>query len=222
MEAIDDAAKDGCHLINISLGIPAQTDTPEHMFVCGSAKDAFERGSLVVAAVGDKDSGPKMACPAVSEFAVGVGGLVAECTGNHFGGMPADGSYWIETDEKTLKLCGFQDCNKDAHRQTCDRNQELRLWERNPVFELAEPDTVAPITWPIRGEDDGGSIIISAEGGTSYSTPVVTSTLACVLSDIPDYPKNSEIMEGISETNKHPSGIPYGILNHSGLKSWLS
>jgi len=222
MEAIDDATEDGCHLINMSLGVPARTDTPEHMFVCGSARDAFERGSLLVAAAGDRNKGPKMACPAVSEFSVGVGGLVAKCNGKYFGDIPADGSYWMETDEKTLKMCGFQDCNKDAHGQTCDRNQELRQWEANPVFELAEPDTLAPITWPIRGEDNGGGIVISAVAGTSHSAPVVTSSLACVLSDIQEYPTNSEIKEGISETNRRLPEVPYEILDHSKLKSRLS
>jgi len=218
MRAVNDAAEDGCHLINMSIGQPTRADQPEHMFICESAKNAVVEGSTVVAAAGKMGGETtKVRCPAVSESVVAVGSLMAECGGQQFGEIPAKGSYWLKLEDSVTKICGFQDCDDDRHTQTCDRNQDLYLWDKNPDFEDREPDTLTPSTWPYLTERGKTRL----DAGTSFSAPVVTSALACILSDLSEYPQVPDIKTAIIESNRSASDLEYGILDYPALRSEL-
>lgn len=234
MKAISSAKEDDCHLIHMSIGEPISSDYPDHMFLCGTAEEAFEDGSLVIAAAGHKtERTTQVRCPATSRKTGAIDGYIARCEGRSFGDVPASGAYMIRNDEdesdqpvdKTeattswIQLCGFQDCDSDKRRSTCDRNQLIKPWEGSPEYDVREPDTMVPMTWPSKISDEETLCL-----GTSYGAPVVTSSLACILSDLDDgvYPNNEDILEAIRSSNDESDDLPLGRFNYEKLQSELA
>ena len=234
MKAISSAKEDDCSLVHMSIGEPITRDHPGHMFLCGTAEQAFEDGSLVVAAAGHRtERTSQVRCPATSRKTAAVDGYIARCEGRRFGDVPASGAYMIRNDEDEsdqpvekdeartswIQFCGFQDCDSEKRRSTCERNQIIEPWHGSPEHDLREPDTMVPMTWPssVSGEE---TLCL----GTSYGAPIVTSSLACILSDVEEgiYPNNEDILEAIRNSNDESGELPRGRFNYDRLRSALA
>lgn len=191
VRAIAAAAEHGLDVLNLSLGV---CHHEEDGYDCGGqcriadeARWAVEEHDLtIVAAVGNEASADAVTCPGLVDEVIGVGGFVSLCS-NDVADCVGCSQYWLHDDELYGPFCGQRGCTDG---RTCDGRRREVLWSGNAPFVNAEPDVLAPA---IHASGSDRERDASLRSGTSFATPLVTSSLVSILSDL------------IAEEGKHPS-----------------
>lgn len=183
-------------VINLSVGndhaAKTRFDCTVHHQTCEVtefAQKAIDDGIPVVAGAGNRGLNESICCPGALDEVICVGGVTIKCTAR----LPSDNplslrgkhtkpprACWVErpddvgTDEV---LCGGEFCFPG---EGCEQNRGVEFWDGNVPSVNNKPDVLAPAHYPIKAGDEG--ILISA--GTSWSTPIVTATVADVIAGL--------------------------------------
>lgn len=176
-QAIVDAGSAGVDVLNLSIG---------KMHECGGSCTLSRETELVVAeddvcavaATGNQDQTSErhgVACPALLDCVVGVGGYIPACTHDALRD-DTSGQWWVENGDNMYgPYCGQQNC---CPGEGCEMNRNEHLWKGNVSFHNTVPDTLAPVVEVHTTVDDE----IVYQAGTSFAAPLVTGIIANVLS----------------------------------------
>lgn len=199
VQAIADASSRGVDLLNLSVGIhhheEPDGDCGGHCRVADEAHLAIESGTMVVAAAGNREKEDSLAvhCPAVLDDAISVGGFVSHCR-NDLIESDDSGQYWVFDDETLLgPYCGQHGCGPDDE---CEDHRYEKPWQGNVSFHNTVPDVLAPVHHPAGTEIDP-----TLQSGTSFGTPIVSGSLATIVSDLAEsenYPSPLELRGAVS------------------------
>ena len=178
VDAIYDASEQGVDILNASLGVcHSEEDGHDCGGLCRIGDEARlatkETGMTIVAAAGNNDHADAMTCPALSESVIGVGGYVANCTGE----VDREGKssqYWLNKEELVGPFCGMQGYKNGACQKYCAEEP----WEGNVSYHNAVPEVLAPVI-RVSIYDT-----ISLEAGTSFAAPLVAGRIASMVSDL--------------------------------------
>lgn len=204
VRAIAAAVEHGIDVLNLSLGV---CHDEEDGYDCGGkcrigdeARWAIEERDLtIVAAVGNAPTADAVTCPGLVDEVIGVGGFVSLCT-NDVADCADCSQYWVHDDELYGPFCGQRGC---VDGETCERRRKEVLWRGNAPFVNAEPDVLAPA---IHASGNNRKRDASLRSGTSFATPLVTSSLVSVLSDLiveeGEHPSPEEFQQAITEASK--------------------
>ncbi|MCU4802426.1 S8 family serine peptidase [Halobacteria archaeon HArc-gm2] len=182
VQAITDASRRGVDILNLSIGVHHHEepggDCGGHCRVADEARLAIESGTAVVAAAGNRTKEDSLAvhCPAVLDDAITVGGFVSHCRNDLIESKDA-GQYWVRNDETLVgPYCGQRGCGP---ADECDAYRYEKPWQGNVSFHNAVPDVLAPVHHPVGTEANP-----TLQSGTSFGTPVVSGSLAAIVSDL--------------------------------------
>lgn len=194
VDAIADASRHGVDVLNLSVGIHHQEepdgDCSGHCRVADETRLAIEEGTTVVAATGNREQDDSLAvhCPALLDGTIGVGGFVSRCRHDLLE-TGESGQYWVRNDELRGPFCGQRDCSPTGR---CHERRYEYPWRGNVSFHNAVPDVLAPVHHP------AGTLTEPVlQSGTSYGTPVVSGSLAAIISDLDDDPDPENLARAI-------------------------
>jgi len=199
VQAIADASSRSVDILNLSVGVhhheEPDGDCGGHCRVADEARLAIESGTTVVAAAGNREKRDSLAvhCPAVLDDAISIGGFVSHCRKDPIESEDS-GQYWV-LDAETLigPYCGQRGCGRDDE---CEDYRYEKPWQGNVSFHNAVPDVLAPVHHPAGTEAEP-----TLQSGTSFGTPVVTGSLAAIISDLAeldDDPSPAEFRRAMS------------------------
>ncbi|WP_084510009.1 S8 family serine peptidase [Haloplanus natans] len=187
-DVVTKAIEDDIDILNLSSGRPWRAPVALNPDV-KVTKRLINAGITVVAAAGNylpnkQERRPPVHCPGAFEDVISVGGMVTHCPcepGDEPANRRAGPYYWVNEDvapESDVTpangtFCSEQDC---TNGQNCIPNQQEKEWKWNPVPTGSNPDILAPMH-VLRDSSDGWYL----EPGTSFATPLVTGSLACIL-----------------------------------------
>jgi len=190
-EGIARAIQHDLDLINVSAGAHME-GCQGHCAFCTAVSRCLQAGIGVVAAAGNAaPDGPpeRINCPANREGVIAVGGMITEChcTENHPDvdiDDPPPGAFYPSPVTEQLAdmtheapICGQEGCTADI---ICIGNQVDTPWRGNPTPIRDKPDVLAPC-YTVYTTDDGTETFTF---GSSFAAPVVTGTLAAILSEV--------------------------------------
>lgn len=225
LEALDRASRIGASIINLSLG-SYEANCQGNCRLCFAVNKLAERGITVVVSAGNKNKeGQEVFCPAKAENSISVSGLVAHCqpdlddnTSELGPGLDyrPPGSFWTDTSdlEEADKYqgrgtyCGGRGCTVS---HDCDENRVIKPWEYNVESFRDKPDVLAPIQSPAYEGD-----LVYIGGGTSFAAPLVTGTLASLISELTMNGKNptpSTLRKFVRSTSNPIEGSSIGCFD---------
>ncbi|MBX0297688.1 S8 family serine peptidase [Haloarcula nitratireducens] len=199
VQAIADASSHNIDILNLSVGIHHHEeptgDCGGHCRIADEARLAIESGTAVVAAAGNREKDNPLAvhCPARLTTAITVGGFVSHCRADLLD-SPASGQYWVDNDTELVgPFCGQRGCGPTKQ---CEEYRYEKPWQGNVSFHNAVPDVLAPVHHPAGTDTDP-----VLQSGTSFGTPIVSGSLATLLSDLPDSepdPSPTQLRQAVS------------------------
>lgn len=199
IQAITDASSRDVDILNLSVGVyhheEPDGDCGGHCRVADETRLAIENGTVVVAAVGNREKEDSLAahCPSVLDNAISVGGFVSHCR-NDLIESEDSGQYWVFDDETLIgPYCGQRGCGPGDE---CENYRYEKPWQGNVSFHNAVPDVLAPVHHPGGTETDP-----TLQSGTSFGTPVVAGSLAAIISDLAELevnPSPAELRRAVS------------------------
>lgn len=182
IRAITDASSRDVDILNLSVGVhhheEPDGDCGGYCRVADEARLATESGTMIVAASGNREKDDSLAvhCPAVLDDAISVGGFVSHCRNDLFESDDS-GQYWVSDDDRIVgPFCGQHGCRSN---DKCDSYRYEKPWQGNVSFHNAVPDVLAPVHHPAGTKTDP-----TLQSGTSFGTPIVSGSLAAMLSDL--------------------------------------
>jgi len=233
-DAVSQAIEDSVDVVNLSAGAPwrhpirLNPNVPE-------TERLLDAGIIVVAAAGnyflrDQHRRPPVHCPSAADGVVSVASLEVWCPQSP-GQEPAatqEGPYfWQNPQNRELLLstdtfCGEQGC---VGGESCEDNQRIQPWSYNPTPTDGKPDTLAPMHTLRRKETASSRRAEYLGTGTSFSAPLVTGEIACILSELKasghDTPDPYTLQSAVRETNTPIESSLTGKLDAHGLRDRL-
>lgn len=204
VRAIAAAVEHGIDVLNLSLGVCHDAgdgyDCGGQCRIGAEAKWAIEEHDItIVAAVGNEKTVDAVTCPGLLDEVIGVGGFISLCS-NEISDSMEDSQYWIHNNKLYGPFCGQRGCQDG---QDCTVNKKEVPWDGNAPFVNAKPDVLAPA---IRASGDTQKREASLQSGTSFATPLVTSSLVSVLGDLileeGKKPSPKQLREAATEASK--------------------
>jgi len=172
-----------------------------------------------------------MACPAILDSVISVGGFVPKCTkrlenpenmwSRTLQSKPPNAG-WVEPPkgeaekfdeyQSDVVVCTGQNCTPSPG-QTCKKHRRDVEWEYNVPHYRDKPDTLGPAVIPTEGNPS------TMTSGTSWAVPFVTSVVAEMISGAKTQNATltpQDIRRGIRQANRPLDDGPEKMLNGTG------
>lgn len=232
-DAISQAIADDVDIVNISAGDPWPGPVQANPNV-NETKRLIDEGIPAVIAAGNylpdkQDERPPVHCPSALTEAISVGAMVTECPHDSDPECDSDTAgpyYWVPDDPDVDSeiavdegaYCGEAGCRD---MESCITNQQETDWDYNPLPTGGKPDVLAPVH--IIGRDQAGKHFLTA--GTSFAAPLVTGSLARILSELQhdgdDLPQPHEIRDAVRAGCAEIPRVQTGKYDAMGVRSAL-
>jgi len=232
-DAISKAIDDDVDIVNISAGDPWPGPVPANPNV-SETKRLIENGIPAVIAAGnydpdEQDERPPVHCPSALTEAISVGAMVTECPYDPDPEVDTDRTgpyYWLPDDPDVDSeggvieeaYCGESGC-RDG--ESCITNQQETDWDYNPLPTGGKPDVLAPMH--IVQQDHAGEYFLA--GGTSFAAPLVTGSLARILSELKndgrDLPPPHEVRDAVRAGCAEIPQVQTGKYHAMGVRNAL-
>lgn len=201
-----------------------------------AARKAIDDGTVVVAAAGDTVKHDHMACPAILDDVISVGGFVPKCAtrlntsddllGKNLQTKPPNAG-WIEPPEGAkedldeyntdLVVCTGHDC-LPSPTSSCDKCRKDVPWTYNVPSYRNKPDTLAPAVMANQGYPS------TMASGSSWAAPFATLVAGLILSGAKSQKSNvspQELRKGIRKANRPLDDGTEKMLNATGAIEYI-
>lgn len=231
---------DNIDIVNISAG-KYHPNCGTNCRICHSVESVTSNDTIVVAGAGNRKENRELDvyCPAKSPGSIAVGMSETLCTANpqidpqkseKFDlSKPPDqdtfrppGAYWVDHDEKSPFIPNENYCSQLACSplHPCEENRKTEYSYGNVKWENYVPQVVAPGHYPIADIRSGN---FRLDPGTSYSTAIVSGSIATVLSEIfPSTPSPELVRRVVGSTAQELECGVVGKINMQGLLDVLT